>query len=134
MAQNFLFGFEREQQYTDSLCQQCTQPITNPLCHSCLSEGMLKWLSFYPDVKKVIAPKIKKYIQDVNNSANHAVNCMSCNKRKAALCPYCFSEGIFNLLKKSRINEAILGDFLTIFNFDTEHEGYIQDAIEEGLY
>ena len=134
MAQQFLSGFEREQQYNESLCQQCTQPITNPICHNCLSDGVIKWLSFYPNVKKAITPKIKKYVQEINNSANNAVNCMSCNKRKAALCPYCFSNGIFHLLRKSNIDKAVLGDFLTIFNFDMEHEGYIQEAIEEGLY
>jgi hypothetical protein len=134
MAQQFLSGFEKEQQYNNSLCLQCTQPITNPICHSCLGEGMIKWLSSYPSVKKTIAPKIKKYIQDVNNSASHAVNCMSCNKRKAALCPYCFTSGIFNLLKKNKVDKFVIGDFLTIFNFDMEHEGYIGQAIDEGLY
>jgi TPP-dependent indolepyruvate ferredoxin oxidoreductase alpha subunit len=134
MAQQFLSGFEREPQYEESLCQQCTQPITNPICHNCLSEGMIKWLAFYPSVRKKIAPKIKKYVQEINNSANHAVNCVSCNKRKAALCPYCFSSGIFQLLKRNKVDRSVVGDFLTVFNFDMEHEGYIQNAIEEGFY
>jgi hypothetical protein len=131
IKKNFLTGLEIENSYD---CLQCTQPITNPICHSCLAEGIGKWLSFYPQVKRKVMPKIRKYVVEVNNSLSSSLSCVSCNKKKAALCPYCFTEGILNLLKKNSVDKNVLGDFLSTFNFDLKHEGYIQDAIEEGLY
>lgn len=129
---NFLnLDFEKESFYE---CLSCSEAITNPLCHNCLGEEVKTWLGFYPDLKRKFLPLLKKYIQEVNNSAMGAVNCVSCKKKKAALCPYCFTEGVLSLLKKSKTDKNIIGDFLSIFNFDLKHEGYIQDAISEGLY
>jgi hypothetical protein len=79
-------------------------------------------------------PKLKTYIKDVSNNTLNSVNCVSCAKKKAALCPYCFTEGIFNMLKRSNIDKMVVMDFLSTFNFDLKHEGYIQEAIESGLY
>jgi hypothetical protein len=138
MVNQFLSGFERDfsnqEELSNSLCNQCNQAITNPLCHNCLGEDIESWLSFYPNLKRNLLPKIKKYIKQVNNSALNAVNCISCKNKKAALCPYCFTEGVFNILKKNKIDNQVIGDFLTIFNFDQEHEGYIKEAIKSGIY
>jgi hypothetical protein len=132
MVKQFLSpGFERDLFYE---CPSCSEAITNPLCHDCLGQAVAKWLSFYPDVKRKVMPKLKTYIRNINNEANGAVNCVTCNNKKAALCPYCFSEGVFNLLKKNSVNRNIIGDFLTIFNFDSEHKGYILEAQEQGFY
>ena len=131
MTKQFLSGFERDNTYD---CLQCNQPITNPLCHSCLGQGIADWLKFYPDIKKKIMPKLKSYIAQVNNEALGSLNCASCNSKKAALCPYCFTEGVLNLLKKTKVDKLVIGDFLSVFNFDMKHEGYIGEAIREGLF
>lgn len=132
MAKQFLNpGFERENEYE---CLQCKEAITNPLCHDCLSNGIIQWVSSYPDVKKKMQPKIKQYVKEVDNLVTNSINCVSCSKKKAALCPYCFTEGILNMLKKDKIDKAVIGDFLSIFNFDLMHEGYIAEAIKEHLY
>ncbi len=80
------------------------------------------------------SPKLNNYVKEVNNNIIESVNCVSCKKKKAALCPYCFTEGIFNMLKKANIDKMIIMDFLSIFNFDLKHEGYIKEAIKNGLY
>jgi len=134
MVKQLLSGFEREHLNNKEICGQCAEPITNPLCHNCLGKEISQWLSFYPNLKRNLMPKIKKYVKEVDNSAINSLNCVSCKNKKAALCPYCFTEGILNLLKKNNVDKFVLGDFLTIFNFDMQHEGYIQDAIEGGLY
>jgi hypothetical protein len=123
-------GLEREDEYN---CLQCSEAITNPICHNCLAKGIKNWMSSYPKIKKEMTPKLKSYLRQVNELVENSVNCVSCNK-KAALCPYCFTEGVLNLLKKNKINEQIIQDFLSIFNFDFKHEGYIKDAISEGKY
>lgn len=120
--------------YEDYSCAQCLQPITNPLCHGCLGNQIQSWLGLYPSIKKKIEPRLKKYVVDVNNNVLEGITCASCQKQQAALCPYCFTEGIFNMLKKNKIDKMVVMDFLSTFNFDLKHEGYIQEAINEGLY
>jgi len=136
MTKNFLTGFEREnlsltQEYE---CMQCFEPITNPICHECLGNRINTWLGLYPNIKKKMSPKIKSYVRDVSNNTLKSVNCMACNKKKAALCPYCFTEGVFDILKNTKIDRMIVMDFLSTFNFDLKHEGYIAEAVKEGLY
>ena len=135
MTTKFLTGFERENPLQNTYdCMQCTQPITNPICHDCLGNQIFHWLGLYPSIKKKMKPKIKNYVRDVSNNTMESVNCIACNKKKAALCPYCFTEGIFNMFKSNKIDKMVVMDFLSTFNFDLKHEGYIQEAIEDGLY
>lgn len=134
MTSKFLTGFERDNLPKAYQCMQCSEPITNPVCHSCLEAQITSWLSFYPSVKKKMLPKLKAYVKEVNNNIIDSINCASCSKRKAALCPYCFTEGVFNMMKRSKIDRMVVMDFLSTFNFDLKHEGYIHDAITEGLY
>ena len=134
MANKFYTGFETENTQQEYECSQCLESITNPICNECLKKTILKWLSFYPSVKKRVAPRLNKYSQQVNNLVVNSTDCVSCKSKKAALCPYCFTEGVYNLLKKSKVNINIIGDFLMVFNFDLKHEGYIQEAIQEGIY
>ncbi len=130
-------GFEREllQGFSQGYdCSRCLEPITNPLCHSCLGKGIIEWLALYPSVKKKMMPKIRNFIAELDRDAEGIVSCASCKIKKAALCPYCFTESIFALLKKNKIDKMLLMDFLSTFNFDLKHEGYIQEAAKEGLY
>lgn len=132
MVKQFLsLGFERETFYD---CPSCSEAITNPLCHDCLGKSVAKWLEFYPSVRKKLLTKLKHYVSEVNNDALGAINCVACSKKKAALCPYCFSEGFFEILKRNNIDKNVIGDFLTLFDFDAEHKGYIKDAQEQGIY
>lgn len=132
MVNKFLYtGFERESLYE---CPQCCEPITNPLCHSCLEKGILKWLSAYPNIRKKLISPIKEYTTEVNNLVMNSINCVSCNQKKAALCPYCFTEGVYNLLKRKKVDINVIGDFLSVFNFDLKHEGYMKEAIQEEIY
>ena len=113
---------------------QCSEPITNPICHGCLGNQIFKWLKFYPDVRKKMLPKLRSYIKEIDNNIINSLNCAACSKEKAALCPYCFTEAVYNLLRKNKVDRMITMDFLSTFNFDLKHEGYILDAAKEGLY
>ena len=135
MVKQFLSpGFERETLHETYECNSCLQPITNPICHECLGKQMSGWMALYPNIKKKMAPKLKDYVKEVNNNVASGVSCVSCGKNQAALCPYCFAEAIYNLLKKNKIDRMVIMDFLSTFNFDLNHEGYIKEAAEEGLF
>ena len=135
MVKKFLSGFEREHLNNEVYeCMQCSEPITNPICHACLGNQIKTWLNLYPSVKKKFNPKLSNYIKEVNNNTINSINCVACGKNRAALCPYCFTEAVYNMLKKSKIDRMAVMDFLSTFNFDLKHEGYIQEASEEGMY
>ncbi|MDP1729423.1 MAG: hypothetical protein Q8L27_04430 [archaeon] len=129
MTTKFLTGFERDTLQQAYECMQCLEPITNPVCHSCLSNQINKWLSFYPSVKKKMMPKLKDYTQEVNNNVISSINCISCGESNVALCPYCFIEGFFNVLRKNKVDKMIIMDFLSTFNFDLGHEEYAKNLM-----
>ena len=53
MTTKFLTGFERENTLQGTYdCMQCSQPITNPICHECLGNQIVSWLGLYPNIKK----------------------------------------------------------------------------------
>jgi len=119
---------------SENACVLCSEVIYNPICHECLAKQVKTWLSSYPDVKKKITPKINSFVKEVEDLVIDSVVCIACKKKKAALCPYCFCDRIFRILKKEKIDPLIIGDFLSTFNFDFDHTGYIKEAEEDGLY
>ena len=115
-------------------CVLCSENINQPICHECLAKQVKAWLGFYPDIKKKISPKINSFIKEVEGLIVETSDCVCCKNKKAALCPYCFSDRIFRMLKKSKISPFIIGDFIATFNFDFDHTGYVHEAEIEGVY
>lgn len=118
----------------ENTCILCSEAVYNPLCHDCLAKQVKAWLSSYPDIKKRMLPKISSFVKEVNDLIIDLTICVACRQNKAALCPYCFSDRIFRMLKKEKIAPSVIGDFLSTFNFDFDHTGYIKEAENEGLY
>ncbi len=116
-------------------CLDCREAIFNPLCPTCLTTQIEVWLSSvssYPQKAKVLKT-IKDYVKKANNLADESTTCISCRKQQASLCPYCFTNYVFNLLKKMKANRIILKEFLQFFNYDFEHTGYSKEAEELGV-
>jgi len=132
LQKNNLMAFERERVYE---CLNCHEVISNPLCPECLSFQMEVWLSSlssYP-LKDKILKRIKDYVKATNNLEDDATPCVVCGKPQASLCPYCFTNYIFALLKCLRVHREILREFLQFFNYDFEHIGYSKDAEKLGV-
>jgi len=118
-----------------SECLNCHEVIFNPICPACLAVEIEAWLQPIFPYHKKITKKIEDYIRKTNNLASKTgklTKCISCRKLSVSLCPYCFTEYVFNLLKKIKVNKAILKEFLEFFNYDFEHTGYSKDAEELG--
>ena len=90
-------------------------------------------MSYYPDLKKKLMFDLRKYVQAINNDMDGAIKCVACNKNKAAVCPYCFTEYVLNKLKLIGAHKLIIGEFLTFFNFDFDKTGYSREKEEMGL-
>lgn len=123
---------ERERFYE---CLDCHEPTSNPLCPACLTMQIEAWLSSYPDrnITNNILERIKNYVEKTNNLAGSSTRCVSCGKSRASLCPYCFTNYVFNLLKNMKVNRIILKEFLQFFNYDFEHVGYSKEAEKLGV-
>ena len=123
--------FERERFYE---CLECREPVSNPLCPICLSRQINAWLASYPsEIKSKIIKNIQEYIKKTHNIDSEFVKCIACNKKTASLCPYCFTNHVFNELKKLKVARMILKEFLQFFNYDFEHIGYSRDAERLGV-
>ncbi len=121
-------------------CIVCQEPIINPICPDCLSEQLKVWLSTYSDLSKRVMPKIQEYLNEIHfkeDAFQNLTTCVSCRNKKAAICPYCFTEFVFNLLKKLDVDKRILLEYLRFFNFDfiNPDPHYAKDFLtEEDIY
>jgi hypothetical protein len=115
-------------------CLLCQEAIYNPICSECIGQQLRVWLSSYPDLKKKVWPIIKRHLRDIHNTMHNASTCVACNKQRAAVCPYCFTNTILNILRKLEVNKIILSEFLKFFNFDYDQTGYTREARDLGIY
>ena len=115
-------------------CLVCQEAIYNPLCQNCLNNQIEVWLTRYPDLDKKLRNKLKKFVQGINNSLDEGLTCQACKSKKAAICPYCFTEYVLSQLKKVNANKQILREFVKFFNFDYDGTGYAgQESKDFGL-
>lgn len=109
--------------HTNVLCLECGEEIFNPLCPKCLSKEIAIWMEDKPaKIKGIVNNEIKKILK--TNKEHDYTKCILCKRKDVFLCPYCFTERIYNQLQDNKIKPALLSEFLTLFNFDLEHTGY----------
>jgi hypothetical protein len=132
--------FSEPEEYNEKYneCIECHEAIYNPLCPFCLAKEVQVWLASYPDkkIKDKILQNIRKYLMTIHKLSikrGKATKCAVCGKR-ASLCPYCFTNYVYNLLKELDVNRIMLKEFLQFFNFDFEHTGYYKEAEKLGIY
>ena len=115
-------------------CLECDEAVSNPLCPLCLTRQIDVWLSSYPsEIRKQILGNIREYVKKTNNIAGKSTRCIACGKATGSLCPYCFTNYVFNELKKLKVSRVILKEFLQFFNYDFEHTGYTVEAEKLGV-
>lgn len=115
------------------LCDICSEAITNPICPSCLTTEIEAWLTLYPNLRRELLPKLRKYIWEIQSRLTEYTSCIKCGNKNAAICPYCFTEHTLRELKKLDANRIILKEFFEFFNFDFDHTGYTKDAEKLGV-
>jgi len=119
---------------THYACDVCSEAVTNPLCPFCLTIEIEAWLTLYPSLKNQILPKLNEFLKKTNNKiTNYGTQCIKCKISRAFVCPYCFTENVFNELQKINADKLILKEFFEFFNFDLHHTGYTKEAEELGV-
>ncbi|HLD15910.1 MAG TPA: hypothetical protein VJB94_05010 [Candidatus Nanoarchaeia archaeon] len=107
-----------------TICLACDEPITNPICPNCLGREMSYWLDMKkPDLVKPISKKVKEF--NTMMPLETEDNCITCNRGMRG-CAYCFTEYIYDWLKKE--NPGLVSEFIKFFNFDLKGNGYKKEA------
>lgn len=116
------------QNYSHGLCIECNEGIFNPICTKCLAGQLDSWFN-EAGISALVRKRIKESIlnQEKKELPFEGIKCAVCKSSEASICPYCFTESIYNMLKKLEINKKLLGQFFTYFNYDFEHTGYSKD-------
>ncbi len=133
MLKKNLSDTEPEQQDRFYECLECDEAIFNPICPDCLLREIDSWIIKYPKLKRKIVPKLKKYIQSLKKLSKSSTQCIACNKKRASLCTFCFTDFVFKKLKQLHASKTAQKEFLVFFNFDFEHVGYSKDAEKLGV-
>lgn len=128
MLQNHFFDIEPQ-----VMCGDCSQAVTNPLCPFCLSIEVEAWLTLYPNLRRQLLPKIRKFLDRIEDRAYDSTRCIKCNEESTEVCPYCFTDFVLKELQKMNVASVILSEFLEFFNYDLDHCGYYREAEDLGL-
>ncbi|MBD3253027.1 hypothetical protein GF386_04810 [Candidatus Pacearchaeota archaeon] len=110
------------------MCGICSEAVINPICPFCLRNEVDAWLTLYPNMRKELMPKLDKFLDRIKWRAGEATRCIKCGNKRAAICPYCFTEHVLNELKKLSANSIIIKEFFQFFNFDLHKTGYSKEA------
>lgn len=110
-------------------CVGCDQQITNPLSPERLAEQMKTWLAeTKPNLIKALEDKTEEFLpMHIGED-----RCVVTGKRMD-VCPYCYTEHIFNWLVSLKLDSSILAEFMTFFHFDEGKLGYYRRAEHMGL-
>ena len=115
------------------LCDVCSEAVTNPICPSCLTTEIEAWLTLYPNLKQALLPRLTNFINKTEDRSLDSTECIICHNKRAAACPYCFTQKVLTELKKIHADKMILKEFFEFFNFDFDHNGYSKEAEDLGV-
>lgn len=121
-------------QHLHTDCINCSEAIFNPLCPTCLFEEFKAFIARHPSIDEQLSPKVIRFLRAHKSFSKDSQTCVACGKNRTYLCPYCFTEYLFNLLKEEGVGPKVLGEFLVLFNFDFEHYGYYKEGEALGVF
>ncbi len=96
-----------------SLCTNCVQVMTNPICPSCFARHIGYWLrdkNLTQKEMRDILTGLLRVIQDAEESPSDT-SCIVCGAHKVNLCTYCFTNKARLVLEKNLTNKDVLEDF-----------------------
>lgn len=118
---------------TQFFCDDCNEAVTNPICPHCMAIQIEAWLTLYPNLRREILPRLRKYLKKIENKIGDSTQCIKCRNKRASICPYCFTANTLKELKEIEANKRILKEFLEFFNFDFYHTDYTKEAEKLGV-
>jgi len=123
------YNLEKEKHHD---CLSCGEIITHPLCPNCIAKAFNDWTKKFPEHHE-LKGKLNVFMKHHNRINGRSTECAHCGKG-VHICPYCFTEHLYKLVKETGLGVRSLCEFLFIFNFDFEHNGYSQELEVYGGY
>ncbi|MFZ5955175.1 MAG: hypothetical protein ACOYT4_02015 [Nanoarchaeota archaeon] len=121
--------------FNENECLECNEAIFNPICHHCITREFKDWLQQYPKLTIKIIPQLDKFIEQHRFLCDGvSEKCVKCQRNNVCLCPYCFTEYLFGLLKQAKAGKKVLKEFLEMFNYDFDHTGYYKEGEKLGAF
>ncbi len=100
------------------VCSQCLNIGTNPVCPFCLFKEFAVWINEQEieiSLKRIIMHKMKKYFA-LNEKINSFQYCIICHNLHGEICTPCFIRNSVYTLKKIKLNNEVLKNFILSFN------------------
>lgn len=115
-------------------CLSCGENIKHPLCPDCIAKGFRQWIRRFSQDESKIKIKLDKFLTAHKYLEGKSKKCVACGKNNTYICPYCFTEYLYKIVKEEGLGVRAMSEFLFIFNFDFEHEGYSRELEVYGGY
>jgi len=115
-------------------CLSCGENIVHPLCPECIAEGFKEWITKFPKEEAILKKRVDRFLQGHRFVEGDSKRCVACGKNRTHICPYCFTEYLYQITKEAGLGVRALSEFLFIFNFDFKHTGYSQELETYGGY
>jgi hypothetical protein len=120
-----------EKEHND--CLSCGENIKHPICPECIANGFHQWTHKFSELHG-IDKKIRNFLKAHDHLNGDSTKCVACNRKTVHICPHCFTDFLYNTIKKAGAGTRALTEFLFIFNFDFEHAGYSEELEAMGGY
>ncbi len=96
-----------------SLCTNCVQVMTNPLCPACFSRHIGYWLRdknlSQKQIRDIMAGLIR-VVRDAEDSPADT-SCIVCGAKKVNLCTYCFTNKAKEVVEKNLNDKDVINEF-----------------------
>ena len=115
-------------------CLSCGKNIEHPLCPDCIAEGFKQWIQQFPQDEAIIKARLNKFLKAHRYLDGKSKRCITCGKNNTHICPYCFTEYLYKIIKEAGLGIRAMSEFLFIFNFDFNHKGYSKELEVYGGY
>ncbi|MCK5449446.1 hypothetical protein KAI32_01125 [Candidatus Pacearchaeota archaeon] len=115
-------------------CLSCGKNIEHPLCPNCIAKGFKQWIQQFPQDETKIRTKLDRFLKTHRYIDGKSKKCVACGKNNTYICPNCFVEYLYKLTKEAGLGIRAMSEFLFIFNFDFNHNGYSRELEVYGGY
>ena len=115
-------------------CLSCGKNIEHPLCPDCIAEGFKQWIQRFPQDKTKIQTRLDKFLKAHRYLDGKSKRCVACGKNNTHICPYCFTEYLHKIINEAGLGIRAMSEFLSIFNFDFDHNRYSKELEIYGGY
>lgn len=115
-------------------CLSCGKNIKHPLCPDCIADGFRQWISQFPQDEIKLRTRLDNFLKAHRYLDGKSKRCVACRKNKTHICPYCFTEYLHKIINEAGLGVRALSEFLFIFNFDFNHQGYSKELEIYGGY